>query len=309
MKKLNLIILALLISNYIIAQEVLPYTSEEIIYGRKDGLALTLFVLKPQKPNGKGIVSLVSGGWNSSNSAAQDLYLKGTYPFLNKGYTVFLTIHGSNPRFTIPDALQDIQRSIQYIRYNAKTYNIDPNYIGITGTSSGGHLSLLTATSGDAQNEKSSDPISRVSSKVQAVVAFCPLTDFLNFGGTGLPISRIKEQIQQMGVWGAFNYLRFDSKSKTYLPVENNMERRTIDSLMSPLQLINKNSPPVYLLHGDNDRTVPIQQSKSYIDKYKSMSLEAEFVIKKGKDHNLIGSEDDFLNIFSWLDKKLNLVQ
>lgn len=308
MKRILLIIFPLLFTSHLIAQEVPSFTYNEVIYGRKDGLALTLFVLKPQKSNGKGIVSLVSGGWNSSNSAAQDLYLKGTYPFLNKGYTVFLTIHGSNPRFTIPDALQDIQRSVQFIRYNAKTYSIDPDNIGITGTSSGGHLSLLAATSTDAQNEKSQDPISRVSSRVQAVIAFCPLTDFLNFGGDGLHISRIKEQIQQMGVWGAFNYLRFDSKTKTYLPVENNMERRTIDSLMSPVQLINKNSPPVYLLHGDNDRTVPIQQSKSFVDKYKLMSLEAEFVIKKGKDHNLIGSEDDFLNIFSWLDKKLKLI-
>jgi len=78
-----------------------------------------------------------------------------------------------------------MNRSVRYIRYHAKDYGIDPDRIGITGGSAGGHLSLMMGTKPAPADEKSDDPVERTSSRVQAVACFFPPTDFLNYGEPG----------------------------------------------------------------------------------------------------------------------------
>ncbi len=299
-----LTVLIFLISNNLFAQEVMPYTQQEVIYGRKDGTALTMVVLKPEKINGKAIISLVSGGFKSSYNwisltysyPQQPNYLKWAFPYLNEGYTVFLTIHSAAPRYAIPNMLKDIQRAIQYVRYNAATYNINANYISITGHSSGGNLALLAGLSNDIKDVQSKDSISKMSSKVQAVIALCSPTNFLKFeAGTSS---------QKSFQSGAFNYTKIDTSTNIYMPIENSAERRSIDSLISPLQIVTKNAPPVYLIFGGSDKWVSVKSAQPFIEKYKSEGLECVSVVKEGEEHDLKGlSKDDFKNIFTWLDK------
>ena len=78
-----------------------------------------------------------------------------------------------------------MNRAVRFIRYHAKDYTIDPDRIGITGGSAGGHLSLMQGTAGDAGDPKAKDPVDRTSSRVQAVACFFPPTDFLNWGEKG----------------------------------------------------------------------------------------------------------------------------
>ena len=69
--------------------------TEDVIYGRKFGTALTMDVFQPAKPNGAGVVMMVSGGWFSSHDGIN----VGMYkPFLDRGYTVFAVVHGSRNR-------------------------------------------------------------------------------------------------------------------------------------------------------------------------------------------------------------------
>ena len=87
----------------------LPFTRvEDVIYGRKSGTALTLDVLQPAKPNGFGIVMMVSGGWFSSHEAINPAMFQ---PLLSRGYTVFAVVHGSQPKFTITEIVPDIHRA------------------------------------------------------------------------------------------------------------------------------------------------------------------------------------------------------
>ena len=87
-------------------------------------------------------------------------------------YTVFAVVHRSQPEFTIPEIIEDTQRAVRFVRYNAKTYGIDPNRIGLLGGSSGGHLALMQGTGGDDGNPDAADPVDRVSSRAQAVGCF-----------------------------------------------------------------------------------------------------------------------------------------
>ncbi|MDQ6813426.1 MAG: alpha/beta hydrolase, partial [Bacteroidota bacterium] len=129
------------------SQDTVSYSNTELIYGRKDGMALTMIKLAPNEhSNGKAIISVVSGNWTSSYTYAAS-FVSRAKTFINGGYTVFVTMHGSQPRYNIADEIVDLKRAVRFIRYNAKQYNIDAAHIGITGASSGGHLSLMVGLS------------------------------------------------------------------------------------------------------------------------------------------------------------------
>src|SRR5579859_1286698 len=108
MKRLLLapfLVLALLAAPRLRAQEHQKFTrTEDVIYGRKFGTALTLDVFEPAKKNGAAVFWMVSGGFFSSHGAISP----GTYqPLLDRGYTVFAVVHGSQPRFIIPEIEED----------------------------------------------------------------------------------------------------------------------------------------------------------------------------------------------------------
>src|SRR6185436_9611923 len=137
--------------------------TEDVIYGRKFGTALTMDVFRPKSgANGAAIVWVVSGAWFSSHEHISAKFGGG-------GYTMFAVVHGSQPRFTIVDAVADLNRAVRYIRFHAKDYGIDPDRIGITGGSAGGHLSLMQGMKPADPDEKNPDPVERISARVQAV--------------------------------------------------------------------------------------------------------------------------------------------
>src|SRR5689334_3084502 len=149
----------------------------EIIYGRKDGIALTMLQLKPNgKSKGKAIVRVIAGNWFSSYewASSPDMLEVSKTLYTDRGYTVFEVVVGSQPRYAIPDQISDVKRAVRYIRYNAKQFGIDPNHIGIEGSSAGGNLSLAVATADDKIDTASKDPIDHVSSRVQAATVLYP---------------------------------------------------------------------------------------------------------------------------------------
>src|SRR5262245_24080165 len=87
-----------------------PGRIKDVIYGRRDGHALTLDVNVPRKPNGAGIILCISAEFKSSSEfmgLAQFLIVPH---FTNRGYTVFSVLHSSQPRYTVPEIVDDMHR-------------------------------------------------------------------------------------------------------------------------------------------------------------------------------------------------------
>ena len=165
--------------------------TEDVVYGRKDGTALTMDVFRPKaKANGAGVIVVVSGGFVSSHSAINPAF---ALPLLDRGYTVFTVVPGSQPRYTVPEIIGDMNRAVRFIRFHAKDYGIDPGRLGVCGASAGGHLSLMLATAGKTGDPAAKDPVDRESSRVQAVACFFPPTDMLNYGAPGKEIIHAKD--------------------------------------------------------------------------------------------------------------------
>src|SRR5215510_1722118 len=203
--------------------------TEDVIYGRKFGTALTLDVFQPEKPNGAAIIYAVSGGFFSSHEAINP---KSYQPFLDRGYTVFAVVHGSQPKFQIPEITQDMHRAVRFIRHNAAKWGIDPNKFGVTGGSAGGHLSLTLGTQGSAGKVDAKDPIDRESSRVQAVACFFPPTDFLNYGQPG-------ENAMGRGILkdfrAPFDFHEFDKETKHFVPITDEQKLLEIGRQISPV--------------------------------------------------------------------------
>lgn len=126
----------------VLADTIDPTT--EVVYGRRDGMALTMLVYMPKvQQNGIGLLWIGSGGYNSSHEIAKRTQSWGVFDiFLKKGITVFAVLHCSQPRYTAPDMLVDVHRSVRYVRTQAKEYGVDPNKLCATGPSAGGSLSV-----------------------------------------------------------------------------------------------------------------------------------------------------------------------
>ena len=79
-----------------------------------------------------------------------------------------------------PAAVYDAKAAVRWMRAHAGQYKIDPNRIAAAGGSSGGHLAALLGTTSDVRTLKGDGGNSQFSSRVEAVVAFNPLTDFVS---------------------------------------------------------------------------------------------------------------------------------
>jgi len=272
----------------------------DVVYGRKFGTALTMDIFTPKaNANGAAIVWVVSGGWFSNHDAINPGFIG---ELLKRGYTVFAVVHGSQPRFTIPEIVKDMNRAVRFIRYHAKDYHIDPDRIGITGASAGGHLSVMQGTAGDTGDKAAKDPIDQTSSRVQAVACFFPPTDFLNYGKPGeiaLGCGVLK------GFKPPFDFHEQDPNTKTFVRITNLDKILEIGRQISPVYHASSDDPPTLIIHGDADHLVPIQQAELVLEKLKASGVETKLVVRKGASHGWPDLLKDMSIIADWFDEHL----
>ena len=262
--------------------------TEDVIYGRKFGTALTLDVFQPRPANGVGIILMVSGGWFSSHESINAEYFR---PLLKRGYTVFPVVHGSQPKFCITEIVPDIHRAVRFIRHNAARYGVDPNRLGIAGGSAGGHLSLTMGTQGRPGDVSAKDLVDRESSAVQCVACFFPPTDFLNY-------SRPGEDAVGVGVLKGFK-AGFGPRSDTA------EERQKLGREISPIYFVHSNMPPILIIHGDADKLVPICQAQTFVQRCEEVGSTAKLVVREGNAHGWPDMGKDTELIADWFDEYL----
>jgi acetyl esterase/lipase len=273
---------------------------EDVIYGHKSGMALTMDVFQPPNPNGCGIIYLVNGGWLSSKDTPRMQHVRPDYyqHFLERGYTVFAVVTSSQPVFKIPDLIKDVHRAVRFIRLNAPRFGVNPDRLGVTGSSSGGHLTLIAATQTDRGNPDSDDPVEKQSSVVRAAACFFPPTDFLNYGGPGIDGCGVGRMAPLAVAFGP----RASTESG----------RQSLGKEISPINYITSNLPPTLIIHGNADETVPLQQSESFVQRAKDAGVKnIELIVREGKGHGwpkgvtVWKSDEDMKEIVDWFDRFL----
>jgi acetyl esterase/lipase len=275
--------------------------TEDVIYGRKYGTALTLDVVTPKRnANGAAVVFVVSGGFFSAHDNIQPARFQ---VLLDRGYTVFAVVHGSQPRYQVTEIVQDLHRAVRFIRSHAQEYRIDPNRIGVVGASAGGHLSLMLATAGAKGDPNARDPVDQASSRVQAVACFFPATDFLNYGSKGKELLRPTDH--RLPFRSAFDYHEPNRATGLWERITDAEKLRAIAWSVSPIYHVQPGAPPTLILHGDQDDLVPLQQSESFVAKLQEAGVEAKLVVKKGAGHGWSDIGKDVGQFADWFDQHL----
>lgn len=209
--------------------------TEDVIYLKSGGAAFTMDVCRPAKPNKAAVVFLLSGGWMSDHTMIKTFGAQIEKSFVDEGFTVFTVVHGAQPRYHVAEIVEQVRAAVKFVHAHADDYGIDTNRVGVTGISSGAHLSLMVAGSAE--------------SPVNAVAAIAPPTDLANWGKTGFLLT----EDPQMAVF--VPALGFDPKAPRS-DIEAAVKK------LSPITLVTSKYPPVLIVHGGDDKIVPVQQAK-----------------------------------------------
>jgi acetyl esterase/lipase len=251
----------------------------DVVYGHKDGMALTFDVFRPDRANGAAILYMVSGGW-VSRWIQPESAIRGFRPLLDRGFTVMAVRHGSSPLYKVPDAEADVRLALRYVRLHADDLEVDSDRLGVYGGSAGGHLSLMLGLVSD-DGLQDDDPILRTPSRVAAVVAYFPPVDLRSWVG---PSER-------------FPALDFQPD---------------LAEGISPVLYATADDPPTLLIHGDADRLVPISHSERMYAELQRAGIESEFVTIPGGDHGFTRPEDRARAqelMVAWFDRLLGTPQ
>ncbi|HML48925.1 MAG TPA: alpha/beta hydrolase [Clostridia bacterium] len=187
------------------------------------------------------IVFVQGSAWTNPNPYHQIPQLSA---FAQAGFVVASVTHRSREEAPFPAFLQDVKTAIRFLRAHADEHGIDPERVGIWGTSSGGNMALLAGLTGE---EYGTEDYAEQSSRVQAV-ADC-------FGPADIR-ALIDQNFPE--AWNAPGNPMEELSGKPMA------ESVAVFDAMSPTLLIRPGMdlPPFLLLHGDADEAVPFEQSE-----------------------------------------------
>ena len=178
-------------------------------------------------------------------------------PLVAKGYAVASINYRLSQHAQFPAQIEDCKAAIRFLRLVAKKYGLDADHIGVWGASAGGHLVALLGTSGGVKDlEGKEGGHLDQSSRVQCVVDFFGPTDFTTMRG-----SHDNPNSPEAQLLGG--------------PVQANQAKA---ARANPITYVSKDDPAFLIVHGEEDRTVPIGQSELLHAALERAGVPSEFV-------------------------------
>jgi acetyl esterase/lipase len=201
----------------------------------------------------------VSGGWISDHAMIKSFGADVEKAFADGGFTVFSVVHGAQPRFKVAEIVEQVKTAVRFVHEHAADYGIDANRVGVSGISSGGHLALMVAGSAD--------------SPVNAVAAIAPPTDLANWGKPGF----ILTEEPQMAMF--IPALGFDPKG-------SKSDTEVLARKASPITYVTAKYPPTLIVHGEDDKIVPLQQAKAMDQVLSKAGVQHQLEVIPGSGHD-----------------------
>jgi acetyl esterase/lipase len=225
---------------------------------------LDLYVPKEGSQPLPVILWIHGGGWQSG-SKDQCLPLRQGYA--SRGYAIASIGYRLSDDAVFPAQIEDCKAAIRWLRAHAKQYHLDPNRFGVWGSSAGGHLVALVGTSGSVKTFDVGKHLDQ-SSRVQAVCDFYGPTDFVRFVTTPGYERHSQATAPEAKLLGG--------------AVLENKEKA---SRANPITYVDHDTPPYLIIHGDQDPTVPINQSQALFEALKKAGTGVRFHTIHGAGH------------------------
>ena len=218
------------------------------------------------------------GGWiggHTRQSGAFSDFPKVLASLAKEGFVVASLEYRLAAEAPFPAQLQDARAALRFLKANAAKYGIDPARTAIWGGSAGGHLAALTALScGDHSFDAAPAPAG--SECVQAAATWYGVFDFA-------PL--LARQATQASGAAAPENLLLRCSPQTCTPEAVRQ--------VSPASYIDASDPPFLLVHGEQDRTVPVEQSRLAEARLKAAGVQVETLYLPDIDHSFIGKSPE----------------
>ena len=255
---------------------------------------LDIYIPKEAKDSYPVVIHTYGSAWSMNNMKGSADLSTICAAYVKAGYAVVTPNHRSASDAKYPAQLHDIKAVVRFVRGNAAKYKFDTNFVAVSGFSSGGHLSSLTATTCGLKEGKSGSvtvdlvgdlgEYTSFSSCVDGAVLWSPPTDIytmnpISMGGSGT-------------MEGAF----------IGVEREGNKDKWMVAS--SPYYA-SDDDPPVIIFHGTSDQVVNIEQSQELYDSLKNHNVVTEFVKVSGGSHggDKMNATENLNKAVEFLDK------
>lgn len=259
---------------------------KDIEYGRAGELPLKLDVIRPKDLGGSkrpAIVWVHGGGWQGGDKSSGLWRLS---PLVSTGEVVgFSVAYRLTHAASWPAQIHDCKAAIRWVRAHSNKYNVDPDRIGVWGSSAGGHLVSMLGTSGDVKELEGENGTPEQSSRVRCVVDFCGPSDFPAYAEKIPALNSNESPISKL--LGGF--------------VNDKLE---IAKQASPVTHVTKDDPPFLIVHGTKDPLVPLSQAERLHAALKKAGVSSTFVRIEEGGHG-IGGPEVSKRVSAFLQKQL----
>lgn len=235
---------------------------KDVTYCTADDVALKMDVYYPSENNGGFPVAMYvhGGGWRKGDKGSG----AGEVEFLElqkAGFLVVSVNYRLAPEYVFPAMIEDVKCAVRSLRAHADEYNLDPNRIGVFGSSAGGHLVAMLGATDESAGFDVGEYL-EYSSRVQAVVDM--------FGPADLTSAIANDSETVNSAFGDFDL-----------------------ALASPVTYVSADDPPFLILHGEEDALVPIEQSEELLAKLQAAGVDSELVRVANAGHGFkpVGGE------------------
>ena len=245
-----------------------PVVHKDIEFANVHDHSLKLDLHLPaETKNAPLVVYIHGGGWQGGSKNGCPL----TW-LTDHGYAVASISYRLTDKAIFPAQIHDCKSAIRWLRANAAKYGYSTAKIAVSGSSAGGHLAALAGTSGDVKElEGTVGGNLDQSSRVNAVIDFYGATDF---------VLRSKTQPHRANKEGSVVYKLLGGGAD---------QKVELAKQASAAFHVTKDDPPFLVFHGDNDKTVLLDQSQRINEVYTSAGLPITLHVLKGSGHG--GSE------------------
>lgn len=246
------------------AQDRIAKEIKDIVYAKAGEKSLLLDIYMPEGVSNPRLLVWVHGGaWRYGTKAQVPRV------FVQKGFAIASLDFRQSTEARFPANVHDIKAAIRFLRAKASEYGYRTERIAIAGASSGGHLAALVGVSnGNKELEGTIGNYLDQSSDVHAIIDY--------YGASNL--TTILNQSTPHGL----------SVRKPALELLLGALPESVPDLAeraSPVAHVDADDPPLLLIHGDQDKQMPINQAHELFGKYKKLKGDVEFHVVYGGGH------------------------
>lgn len=293
----SLLVISMVLCSFLGFGQNTQWTDIDYVGDELEGHKLDIYLPSTGQPKYKAVVLIYGSAW-FANNMKQMAYQAMGKQLIDKGFAVVSINHRSSGDAKFPAQINDVKAAIRFIRANADKYNIDTTFIGITGFSSGGHLSSLAGTTNGVKTYTVGAKTVDIEGNIGAYTNFSSDVDAVVDWFGPIDMARMEN----------CNTTKDDKSPEAALIGGVPAENLDMLALLNPMTYIDKNDPKFIVIHGEADTVVPNCQSVFFSEKLNENGLLEEFIsVPNGQHGPVTFNENTFKKMADFFAKKAGI--